>query len=74
LGVPKDVVHKKRQCTCGLGSHYTNASHERAVHGSLDEIESKGDTVLLIKSDIDGTDKLITDVELRKAIRRISNK
>jgi len=37
-------------------------------------IESKGDTVLLITSDIDGTDKLITDVELRKAIRRISNK
>lgn len=36
-------------------------------------IEPKGKAVLLIKSDLDGVNKLITDVELRAAIERIED-
>lgn len=52
-----------------LGIVYTDVPIERGTEAFV--IEAQGDATILIKSEKAGIDKLITDVELRKAIQKV---
>lgn len=54
-----------------VGIAYNDVPIERGTETFV--IEAKGDATILIKSEKAGIDKLITDVELRKAIQRVVN-